>query len=180
MNNKRINSTLAIVLQAGLLSFLGTIIAAIIVWNKEIKMQSKAFEYGLINNALSLPSEEVRDRLGLLVSSGLFEETNTDSLMYKVNYYYGKKAGVMDRRATQSFVRGLREFYLRKGRVPRTTEELAENISMIKTMDILENKIYYYAPAPDKFLLLFAGADGLLFTDDDKKPYTFDDLKIKP
>lgn len=157
------------IIQAGLFTLLGTILGALIVWAKETDIQKKKFEYDLINSAMAIDDESIRtDKLKLYISTGLIEEIDTDSLVYKINYHRGFKKGQDDNKAERHLKGAIGEFIKIYHRSPHDLNELGEKMPIKMALDHFAENIMYRAWAPDQFLLRFPGRDGVLFSEDDK------------
>jgi len=166
-------------LQAGFFAFLGSVVTFYLERDKEFDLEEKKFQYELIKDGLSVSDPIKRNQqLSLYYDLGLLSDEviglSEDSLSYKLTYLRGKADGGN----AKNIVNALKEFYRFRNKAPVSLNELKNTFNVSNAADHFGNNLHYLATGPKQFTLQFPGADGVLFTSDDKK-YSFQDLGLE-
>jgi hypothetical protein len=125
---------------------------------------------------LKIKNEKNRvTRIKLLYDIGLIQDDviSIDSFIFKSN----KQRGYLDARNARGILGAIKEFYLVAKRLPNNLKELSDALNIQRSIDYFNGSIHYRRTEEKNFILRFYGADGILFTSDDK-PFNFSNLKI--
>ncbi|HPE56381.1 MAG TPA: hypothetical protein P5514_14590 [Bacteroidales bacterium] len=159
---------------------IGVVIGGLVDWTKENSLESKKFEYRLIENALNENSVyEASSQLNFLLDIGMITSVDTAVLRDKINeeklpvlgnylfgYAFGNMAGILG------------SYYLKTKQLPANIEEFDKLSNFALHYQILgKQNVKYFKVGDNDFQLIFYGPDNIPKTEDDKV-YTMKDLKL--